>query len=351
VVLDEKGDDLYESSADGPVYSVGGIAVLVDGRGADVYRTGRHGIACSAAGFALLLDGAGDDVYEGEDFTQAYSLGGVALLLDAGGDDSYRAWAYAQGAGNGPGLAALVDAGGDDTYLADGHWPDVYGNSGPEVYHGAAQGYSAGFRDSPAMPAGLAALVDLDGRDRYQAGNFSQGGAYFFGFGLLYDGGGDDENFGTRYSQGFGVHQALGVRWDAGGDDRYHTRTVANCGSAWDEGVGYLLDDSGDDLYEAGGLSLGGAAQTAIAVLCDGGGRDQYRSSGGKDTVAGTGGSEYHDLPALGVLLDLGGAEDEYGRTGRGNDQVAAEEGAALFLDTSARDLATLLRRRGPITR
>lgn len=345
VVLDLRGDDTYDCAAGALARAVGGVAILVDRQGRDRYRCGRFGQAAAAHGVALLADLQGDDLYEAEDFAQGYSLCGVALLYDASGDDTFTAWAYAQGAGNGPGMAALVDGGGDDCYFADGRWPDVYGDSGPNIFHGASQGYSAGLRRE--LPGGIAACVDLGaGRDRYQSGNFSQGGGYYFAFGLLYDDGGGDENFGTRYSQGFGVHQAVGVRWDRGGDDRYSTRSVASLGMGWDEGVGWFLDDAGDDAYESGGLALGGAAQTAIAMCVDGGGDDRYQSAGGTDCQGGSGGSEYHGKPSIGMLLDLGGGRDRYSRPGREDNALSGDPGCGLFLDAAEHTVDQILRRR-----
>lgn len=341
VVIDLKGDDEYVS-AEGPVYTIGGVSLLLDRRGDDRYQSGRHGQSSSVAGVAWLIDEEGNDRYEAEDYGQGYSLCGVALLQDLGGNDAYVAHAYAQGAGNAMAFAALVDTSGDDQYRADGHWPDVYGDSGPEVYHGAAQGYCTGFRGSggsPELAGGYAALLDLDGDDRYQAGNFSQGGGYYFSFGLMYDGGGDDQNVGARYSQGFGVHQALGVRWDAAGNDRYRTRVAANCGSAWDEGVGFLLEDGGDDEYEAGSLALGGAAQTAVAVLLDRGGNDVYRSASSGGVQGGGGSSEYHGKPSIGVLIDLGGGRDQYSAPGREDGAVLCNEGFGVFVDAREDEL------------
>ncbi|MCA9003090.1 MAG: hypothetical protein KDB61_14290, partial [Planctomycetes bacterium] len=240
----------------------------------------------------------------------------------------------------GNGLCALVDGGGDDTYLADLHWPDVYGDSGPDVYHGASQGYATGIRSNVA--GGVAALIDLgNGKDRYQAGSFSQGGGYYFGFGLMYDGGGDDQAFGSRYAQGFGVHQAIGVKWDAGGNDLYQCRSVAHAGMAWDEGVGYLLDDGGDDVYSVGDLGCGGAAQTGIAVCIDGGGSDTYKT--GKESQGGTGSSEYHDKPSIGVLIDLGGGTDTYSAEERGDNTVRAATGVEVFVDATEKTFAKLL--------
>lgn len=340
VVLDLEGNDRYARAA----CTIGGIALVLDRSGKDTYTGGRFSTAATAFGCALLVDLRGDDVYEAEDFAQGYALCGVALLCDAEGNDRFDAFAYAQGASNGPGLAALVDGSGDDRYFADGHWPDVYGDSGPESFHGASQGYSSGIR--PALPGGLAACIDLgDGADSYQSGNFSQGGGYYFSFGLLFDGGGDDENRGYRYSQGFGVHQAVGMRWDAGGDDRYATRSVASLGMGWDEGVGWFADDSGDDVYESGGLALGGAAQTAIAVCVDGGGDDRYVSAGAVDCQGGSGGSEYHGLPALGVLVDLGAGKDSYSREGRADALELGSAGCGLFVDAREKTIEKLLAR------
>lgn len=333
VVLDLEGDDTYTGVC---ARATGGLALLVDVEGNDTYTSRRLSQAAATFGVAWLCDLAGDDHYVAEDYAQGHAVAGTALVYDIAGDDQYEAWAFAQGGGLGPGFCALVDGAGEDRYLADLAWPDVYGNSGPEIYHGASQGYSTGIRSGGGVAGGTAALIDLgDGADRYQSGNFSQGGAYYFSFGLMYDDGGDDENFGTRYSQGFGVHQAAAVRWDRAGNDRYTCRSVAHAGMAWDEGVGYFLEDEGDDVYKVGALGLGGAAQTGVAIAIDFEGKDEYVSGG--QSQGGTGSSEYHDKPALGVLLDLGGDEDVYSLKGRENDALFLSGEVGIFLDTQAK--------------
>jgi hypothetical protein len=188
-------------------------------------------------------------------------------------------------------------------------------------------------------------LVDLHGDDEYQSGNFSQGGGYFFSFGLLYDGQGKDRNVGVRYSQGFGVHQAVGMRWDAAGDDTYATRCAANLGAAWDEGVGWFVEDGGNDHYESGGLALGGAAQTAFACFLDRAGDDVYRCAGGEDSLGGAGGSEYHDKASFGVCLELGGGKDDYATSARADLQCSTRPGRGLFLDCKERRLSEILER------
>ncbi|MSP15162.1 MAG: hypothetical protein EXR73_00890 [Myxococcales bacterium] len=345
VVIDLAGNDRWGSSeASGPAFATCGVALAIDVKGKDHYTSGRLGQGSAALGFAALIDLEGDDVYVAHDYVQGYSFAGIGLLIDRAGNDSYSAWAYAQGGGNGNGFAALIDGGGDDRYVANGHWPDVYGDSGPGSFHGASQGYSFGFRDGQQLAGGLALCADLgNGTDYYESGNFSMGGAYYFGFGLLYDGGGDDENHGYRYSQGFGVHQAVGVRWDAGGNDRYETKCAANCGAGWDEGVGWLIDDAGDDQYDVGGLALGGTANSAVAILLDGGGNDRYGGGGGADSQGGSGDSSYHTFQAIGALLDFGGGKDSYTKKERGDGLVRTGEWFGLFVDVKEKDATTLL--------
>jgi hypothetical protein len=345
IVLDLGGNDVYLGERGGPAHACGGIALLVDVSGKDVYRGGRLSLGSAAmGGFALLADYAGNDTYESEGYAQGYAFGAVGLLYDRAGNDRYDGWGYAQGSTQGWGLGVLVDWDGNDVYLADLRFADSYGDSGPNVYHGGSQGSSFGLR--PAVPGGIAALIDQQGKDDYQAGNFSQGGGYYLGFGLMFDGGGDDKNVGARYSQGYGVHQAIGMRWDRGGNDSYSTRVAANLGAAWDEGVGYFIDEGGDDVYSAGGLSLGGAANTAVAVFLDGGGKDRYTSPAGLDSQGGTGDSSYHKKQSLGVLIDLGGSKDSYSRAGRKDGILTWQRWYGLFLDASETSPAKVLQRK-----
>ena len=112
VVIDLKGHELYESSAPGPAYAAGGVAILCDWRGNDQYRSKRLGQGASALGHALLLDFDGDDRYAMQDYGQGHALCGVGLLYDVEGADQYEAWAFAQGGGIGYGMSALVDGDG-----------------------------------------------------------------------------------------------------------------------------------------------------------------------------------------------------------------------------------------------
>jgi hypothetical protein len=187
------------------------------------------------------------------------------------------------------------------------------------VYQSFSQGVGFGFRQYAAGGIGL--ISDLGGDDRYEAGEFAQGGAYYYGLGILHDAAGRDLYYGNRYGQGFGVHQALGVLADDAGDDTYWSMTAASQGSAWDIGAGLLIDRGGDDSYQCDGLGQGGASMQGIAMLVDLGGDDRYVAGGGA-TQGESGGNAYHfhetGALSLSLLLDLGGGADLYSR-GRGN--------------------------------
>ncbi|MCA9286322.1 MAG: hypothetical protein KDA22_13940 [Phycisphaerales bacterium] len=340
-VLDPGGDDLYEAS--GPRLGVRGI---VDLAGNDVYRgTDDQGPGAALLGFSyiddragddryegallsagaamfgtsLLLDRAGNDVYVGREWSVGAAMYGAAIVMDLAGDDRYEGMLLCEGVGGPRGFGALVDAAGRDLYRANGPQPSAYGT--PAVFESFSQGVGFGYRQYAAGGIGL--LSDLAGDDRYEAGEFAQGGAYYHALGVLHDGAGRDLYYGNRYGQGFGAHQALGALVDESGDDTYWSMTAASQGAAWDMSVGLLFDLAGNDSYQADGLAQGAAANQAIAMLIDGGGDDRYSAVG--TAVQGQGsGNGYHygksSAFSYSVLLDRGG-RDWYS-SGRPNDAV-----------------------------
>jgi hypothetical protein len=272
-------------------------------------------------GFALLLDRGGDDVYVGREWSLGAGCYGAGVLVDLGdGADVYRGEFLCQGVGGPRGLGAIVDEGGRDLYQVNGPESSAYGT--PAVYQSFGQAMGFGFRHYAAGGIGL--IGDLGGDDRYEAGEFAQGGAYYHGLGVLYDAAGRDLYYGNRYGQGFGVHQAAGALLDDAGDDTYWSMTAASQGAAWDIGTGLLLDGGGDDSYRCDGLGQGGAAMQGIALLVDLDGVDRY-SAGGGATQGESGADTYHfhetGAHSFSLLLDRGGAADRYSR-GRPNGAV-----------------------------
>jgi hypothetical protein len=209
------------------------------------------------------------------------------------------------------GLGAVVDRGnGHDQYYCKGRDLGAYGT--PGIFAGWGQGCAVGLRGLAS--GGIALLLDEGGDDVYEAGNFSQGGGYFFGWGVLVDRAGSDRYLGERYAQAFAAHQAIGFLEDHAGDDVYLARRGVGQSCSWDQTVTVLLDHAGDDTYSGGGFGLAATAHNGLAVLVDYAGRDHYRRNAG---AARAGSNDYHGGTSLSLLLDLGGAEDVYAGEGR----------------------------------
>lgn len=326
-IVDLAGNDKYTGFADqGPASALLGAALIDDRGGDDRYEGSMLSTGAAAFGAALLLDRGGIDAYVGSEWSIGAAMYGAAVLIDlGGGGDSYLGEFLCEGVGGPRGFGAIVDEGGNDLYRANGPTPSAYGTGA--VYQSLSQGFGFGFRQYAAGGIGL--LCDQAGDDRYEAGEFAQGGAYYWALGLLHDVSGRDLYYGNRYGQGFGVHQAVGALIDDAGDDNYWSMTAASQGSGWDIGCGLLLDAAGNDHYRCDDLGQGAAAQQAIGLSIDLGG-DDARDATGEAVQGAAGTNEYHwaetGAGSLGVLIDLGGGEDRY-VAGRSNGVTAVSRG------------------------
>lgn len=320
IVIDRAGNDRYEAQVGGPGAGWLGVSVLLDMAGDDTYVSALGGCGAGAFGFGLLFDAQGADTYHCDAWSTGAGIYGAGVLIDAGdGWDTYLSQSMSQGVGGPAGVGLLIDFGGDDLYRANGPVPSSYGT--PTTYMSFSQGVGFGIR--PYDHGGFGALLDFAGNDRYEGGEFSQGGGYFWGAGLLHDTSGNDFYYGGRYTQGFAAHQAAGLFSDLAGDDVYWAMRAAAQGAAWDQSVAMMFDGAGNDFYRAESLAQGAAAQQSGAWLFDAGGNDMYWSSGDSQGVAGD--NSYHyvaDDPvySVGVLLDSGG-DDRYS-SGLLNGQV-----------------------------
>lgn len=337
IIFDAGGDDRYDAGGHfaGPGAGIFALSVIDDAAGNDTYRSaGVGGLATGLFGIGIIIDRAGNDVYDntGASATGAavdvgWSIGaglyGAGLIIDMGGADVYRGQKLCQGVGGPRGLGAIIDRDGADLYRANGPaYPSAYGT--PAVYLGMSQGFGYGVRGYAA--GGVGAIWDLGGNDRYEAGEFSQGGGYYFGLGILHDFGGSDLYYANRYGQAFAAHQAAGLLIDDAGDDTYWSMTAASQGGAWDESVAMLIDRAGNDSYRCDGLGQGAAAQQAIAVLLDLGGADRYAAADPLTaaTLGASGSNEYHwrekRVLSFSALIDRGGGHDAY-PPGRSNGE------------------------------
>jgi len=306
--IDMAGDDAYETTRKG-AQGAGclGVAGLLDLGGDDEYIGLQWAQGAGYYGVGWLEDRAGDDVYRGRGFCQGVGLFGAGILIDKAGDDRYEGDVHVQAVGLAGGVGLLLEGAGDDRYYAKGLYPTGYGDEG--IFDAWSQGCATGFRTLAS--GGMALLYDGGGRDRMEAGNFSQGGGYYYGWGMLVAEGPEGDHYiGSRYDQGFCAHEALGSFIDAGGDDLYQTRQGVAQGLAWDECATIFVDEGGDDRYEGGAFfSQGASAHNSFCVFIDRAGHDRYLYAPGP---ARAGGNDYHGGTSFSLLVDEGGRDNEY---------------------------------------
>ena len=241
-----QGDDTLDADA----------VVQIDLGGADVHRNNAGGCRSTVEGIALSIDHAGNDLYAALDdnYVQGFGFLGIGLLVDLAGNDRYVAKHFAQGAGI-IGVGALWDSGGDDVY--DGH----------------------AFVQGAGM-FGLGMLLDDQGNDVYDCATLGQGGATTLGLGLLSDLAGND-----LYRLGKDtLKDALGQLpgYGQGGALSFRAYPWEGKLTAYG-GVGMLVDDQGDDVYDAGGWNdQGGSYIMSLGVLVDNHGSDHYTCGTGQ---------------------------------------------------------------------
>ena len=302
-----------------------GVGILVDLKGDDNYVGLRYSQGVGFMGVGVLCDEQGDDTYRGIEFHQGVAHWGAGMLIDCAGRDRYEGHHACQAVGFTGGFGLLLDVGPEgDSYYCKGKMPTGYGTAG--VFEGWGQGLGVGYR--PYASGGVGLLVDDGGPDRFEAGNFSQGGGYYYGFGVFYNAGkAPDVYIGSRYAQGFACHQASGAFIEEGGNDRYMTRNAVAQGLSWDETSALFIDEGGDDRYEGGGFSQGASAQNGFVIFIDRGGRDTYLYT----DQARAGGNKYHGGKSLSFFLDLGGAKDAYPR--KPNNAIVQGGANSIFAD------------------
>jgi hypothetical protein len=336
LLLDMAGNDEYLSE-NSPAQGAGlcGIGVLIDDAGDDSYETRRYGQGVGQFGLGLCADLAGDDKYFTEFSGQGCGYFGIGLLFDIAGDDAYKLYGDGQGLGGVAGVGVLADRVGNDTYTA----VREHSVTGRPSYHSPdndvcvsnAQGCGMGRRgdgaDGHSWAGGLGALLDGEGNDVYTAGNWCMGTGYWFGIGVLHDRAGDDEYHGVVYSQGTGAHFCIGVCIDEAGNDQHLAEENSNSSLAWahDFTIGILLDVAGNDLYSVDTSGLAYSVNRSVAMVIDTGGDDTYQTDFEKRRAGKQGlkpgfamnnegfrardgvGTYFADTTSIGLFLDVGG--------------------------------------------
>jgi hypothetical protein len=352
VVVDLRGNDTYHGSPMGLATGRLGVGLLIDQSGDDVYQLETGSGGAGFGGLGILFDAGGNDVYMGSRLTQGAAIGGLGLLFDASGNDRYTSHGFSLGFGGPQGVGAVIDLQGDDQYHCGNKYPSAYNaEDAPNAKPGDAQfqydcfglGTGSGKRiltkraewQAYNLAGGWGLLLDVEGNDRYQSANFSQGHGYFFGAGLLLDLAGDDEYLAARYGHGSSAHYGVAFFNDRDGTDHYGSSgPFYNAGVAWDHGVSVMVDTGFDnDRYAlADSTGLGKADYSGWALFIDEGGDDLYQLKDGLGHSTEHGVGAHFDLKGRDTydLRQLAGTQAEH-RPSNGKAIVYPDGG--LFVD------------------
>ena len=331
IIVDLNGNDHYTATEE---WSQGsgfmGFGMIIDCEGEDRYTSVRLAQGCGVMGVGHVIDLKGDDQYHGQELNQGLAFWGLGSLIDYEGNDLYHGALFSQAVGGTYGLGMLVDISGNDQYFATGKHKSSYETDG--IFRGSSQGFGIGFRGIAS--GGMGMLLDGAGSDQFMAGNFSQGGGYFFGMGILINEGTESDVYvASRYGQGFAAHSAAGILIDHGGDDIYKGLHGAIHSAAWDLGIAALIDHSGNDSYHASYtfFSQGAAAHNGFSIFLDHAGQDQYWSD--QTGIAKKQSNDYHNGFSLGFFMEMGGGSDIYHCAPSSNNTQYVRGEYSIFID------------------
>lgn len=318
VTLDLDGFDVYHNAvetAPGLGAGVLGYGILMDQDGNDEYETRFGGEGFGLFGTGLLYDRAGDDQYRGAADVQGCGVFGTGLLLDLEGADRYEIYQFGQGYGYTLGAGLLLDGGGNDEYYAEVEQRPNGGSFGADRHLHYVQGAASGRRgdaiDGHSWAGGVGWLLDGGGDDHYDCDIYGQGTAYGSGLGLCIDRGGNDVHRAGGFALGGASHCGIGIFQDDGGNDRYQEIAAQCLGNGRDYGIGWFEDREGNDAYRAGPLSLGTGDLNGLGIFWDWSGDDVYlaRGTGMGQSRMELAGTLRDPVLTLGLFVDSGGLD------------------------------------------
>ena len=316
--IDIEGDDRYIND-DEYLPSQGsailGAAMLLDMKGDDYYESKRLSQGAAMLGIGILADMEGDDEYRMWTSGQGAAYFGVGLAIDNRGNDEYYIWGDGQGYGGVGGIGSLVNRSGNDKYWAEPSSAKVFrpdpGHSvDGKINYSYVQGCGVGRRgditDGHSWGGGMGAIIDLEGKDSYESGNWSVGCGYWYGIGLAYDGSGDDHYKTGNWSQAAGAHFCIGALFDEGGDDIHECwqSKGAGLGFGHDFTLAMFVNKGGNDVYKLQGDGLGYAINMSNVFFFDTEGDDEY-ITGGKRYNFGWNNYRQYNPPIIGAFQIL----------------------------------------------
>ena len=357
LLIDFEGDDKYINEDEympSQGAAIFGAAMLYDIKGNDTYKSKRLSQGASMLGMGILADMEGDDTYDMWTSGQGGAYFGIGLAIDNSGNDKYSIWGDGQGYGGVGGVGTLVNRTGNDVYRAEIHPDKVmrkdqdHSKDGEYNYtycQGSGVGRRGDITDGHSWAGGIGTIIDLDGDDVYDSGNWSQACGYWYGMGFLYDGNGNDKYTSTSWSQACGAHFCISGFIDEAGDDEHviWEESCAGMGFGHDYTVTLFLNRGGDDLYKLNGDGVGYAINKSQVFFFDTDGNDTYIRGSGR----GYGWNNYDKNNPPGVhsmfhlysdqivfFADLNG-KDSYQRMDFGGSELRPDslmkDGATLF--------------------
>ena len=274
----------------------------------------------------LILDLGGDDIYLNNAGGTRVGIP-VALVIDWEGNDHYLTKEnFSQGAGV-LGGGFLIDLSGNDTFVSlDGSQGAGFWGMGI-LYHGSGNGaYNARSFCQGAGQMGLGLIINEQGHDRYVCSYGGQALGMFGGAGILMDRSGED------------FYQLGGLQPDF----RDPARSTVSMGQGFGQGVrpqkgirgipggiGLLIDEKGDDTYIADYFAQGSSYYYGSGILIDMDGDDEY-VSGRYSQGAGIHSS-------VGVCIDKRGNDFYYASFGVAQG-TGHDFGAGFFEDEQGDD-------------
>jgi hypothetical protein len=166
IVIDLSGNDRYLGGHDALGSASLGIGILVDVAGDDEYRAEARSAGFALAGFGACFDLAGADRYELGDLSAGVAIAGTACFADLGGDDRLRAGVESFGVGLPGGLGVHFDGGGNDARRAGRGTKHVLEGGAIEV----SAAFGVGLGAPPLLAPGCGPLRRLRGRRSQRRG-------------------------------------------------------------------------------------------------------------------------------------------------------------------------------------
>lgn len=355
VVVNLGGNNTFRGSKAGiQGGAVLGVSMIVNTGGNNTYEAQDVAQGSALAGVGIVIDYGPNNRYRGVRRLQGQALGGVGILIGRGGKNDYHAAMWAQGFGGPLGFGLLDNVVGNNHYYCGGMWINSYiREQQTPGYEGWGQGVGAGLR--AVADGGVGVILDGGGENVYEFDYLSHGGGYWCGLGFARDFGGNTQRLITRtaynggprtqtsfqrFGCGWGCHYAMGFMFDDSGDDVYEG-TIMGSGMAWDCSMGVLCDFAGNDRYMAtGGATQGTGNQMGLGILFDYRGDDVYEGYGQGYAPSGI---SYHTLPHCGgnfsFLIDYGG-KDTYGCGAEDNSYIQRGDVGGFLIDRPSREEA-----------